>query len=87
VSIEIINSGQQTVAIELVDLSYNSEPQTAELAAGASKTFRFDGERSFGWYDLKLQVAGREHFVRRWAGRVETGRPSFSDPAMGKPKP
>jgi phospholipase C len=31
------------------------------------------------WYDFTATAAG---FTRRFAGRVETGRPSISDPAM-----
>ena len=33
-----------------------------------------------GWYDFTATASG---FTRRFAGRVETGRPSISDPAMG----
>jgi phospholipase C len=34
---------------------------------------------SHGWYDLS--VSG-EQFERHFAGRMETGAPSFSDPAV-----
>jgi phospholipase C len=38
---------------------------------------------SGGWYDLTLDAGGR--WLRRLAGRLETGAPSTSDPAMGGP--
>jgi phospholipase C len=37
------------------------------------------------WYDLTVTVAGDATFVRQFAGRVETGQPSISDPAIGSP--
>jgi phospholipase C len=37
----------------------------------------------FGWYDLVVTVSEDASFERRLAGHVETGRDSFSDPAMG----
>ncbi len=35
------------------------------------------------WYDFTATVEGREEYARRFAGRLETGRDSISDPAMG----
>jgi phospholipase C len=37
----------------------------------------------FGWYDLVVTVAQDATFECRLAGHVETGRDSFSDPALG----
>ena len=39
---------------------------------------------NFGWYDFSIKAAGNNHFERRYAGRVETGQPGFSDPFMGR---
>jgi len=35
---------------------------------------------SAGWYDVTVSAAGSDTFLCRMAGRVETGRPSTSDP-------
>lgn len=47
----------------------------------------FEGELSLGqfhgWYDLIVTVAGDPTFKYRLAGHVETGKDSFSDPALG----
>jgi phospholipase C len=40
-------------------------------------------EAVHGWYDLVITVAEDTSFSYRVAGHVETGRDSFSDPAMG----
>jgi phospholipase C len=36
-----------------------------------------------GWYDLMVTVAGDPTFEYRLGGHVETGKDSFSDPALG----
>ena len=40
-------------------------------------------ERFYGWYDLIVTVDHDQTFKCRLAGHVETGRDSFSDPALG----
>jgi len=37
----------------------------------------------YGWYDLIVTVEGDSTFEYRLAGHVETGKDSFSDPALG----
>ena len=36
-----------------------------------------------GWYDLTARLEGEAGWLRRLAGRVETGADSISDPWMG----
>jgi phospholipase C len=43
-----------------------------------------DLSASHNWYDFSLSGDG---FVQRFAGHVEDGQPSFSNPAMGGPAP
>jgi phospholipase C len=38
-----------------------------------------------GWYDLSITSPEAPRYLRRLAGRLETGAPSTSDPAMGGP--
>jgi phospholipase C len=38
-----------------------------------------------GWYDLSVTSPEAPRYLRRLAGRLETGAPSISDPAMGGP--
>ena len=40
-------------------------------------------QQYFGWYDLVVSVSQDSTFEHRLAGHVETGRDSFSDPALG----
>jgi len=52
-----------------------------ELSAHETKSLQWDLSTSGNWYDLTL-LAGRG-FLRRFAGRLETGKNGISDPAMG----
>ncbi len=45
-----------------------------------STSLIWDISKSGNWYDLLASTSG---FTRRFAGRVETGKKSMSDPAMG----
>jgi phospholipase C len=38
---------------------------------------------SYHWYDFSVTVDGADRYLRRFAGRVETGKDGFSDPVMG----
>jgi len=42
-----------------------------------------DLSKSFGWYDFTITAAGVEIFNKRYAGHVETGQASKTDPLMG----
>ena len=73
----------KAVTVEIVDNAYKKAPVIKELAAGASGSIVLNLKESYGWYDFSIRVRGFDNFERRYAGRVETGRESFSDPLMG----
>jgi phospholipase C len=52
------------------------------LAPGKTRSVRVPIVESHHWYDLLVE--GPDGFVRRFAGHVETGKASWSDPAMGQ---
>lgn len=55
-------------------------PGRIEVRAGERAVHDWSVISSFGWYDFTLAGRGVE---QRFAGRMETGRHSFSDPALG----
>ena len=57
--------------------------QTRTLKADSAEMFLFELDKSFGWYDLTITIEGNEHFSKRYAGHIETGKDSFTDPLMG----
>jgi len=60
-------------------------PERVKLAPGARASRSWPLGKSGGWYDLAVTVMGDADFLQRYAGRIETGRPSVSDPEMAGP--
>lgn len=80
--LEVTNHGGHRGPISLVANAYRNEgPRTAELAPGQRRQWRWALSPYGGWYDFS--VAGTDGFLRRFAGRLETGADGISDPAMG----
>jgi phospholipase C len=76
------------LAIAIVDLAYGENPRSVTLGSAGEKdgahSLTLEPARSFGWHDIRLRVDGYPQFEQRFAGRIETGKDSFSDPFMGR---
>lgn len=70
--------------IEIVDNAYNQKPISKTIPSSNEITILLDQDKSFGWYDFSVHVKGNSSFSRRFAGRIENGEESFSDPQMGE---
>ena len=66
--------------VAVKDHSYGLAPVTKTLAAGVMENVVMWANNSHGWYDVSVTVENSEI---RYAGRVETGATSVTDPAMG----
>ncbi|MBB5439831.1 phospholipase C [Pedobacter sp. AK017] len=84
VLLKVINANRsKSYAIVIKDLGYRKNDLKKDIAAGSNQEIVLDLKQMHGWYDFSLSVEGAENFVQRYAGRVETGAASFSDPVMG----
>ena len=72
------------VTVRLADEAYGKPAQTLTLKTGEIRDIVFDLAGSHNWYDFSLVGDG---FALRFAGHVEDGNPSFSDPAFGGAAP
>jgi len=70
--------------VKIVDNAYKTNNHKRQVAAGSASVLSVDLSKSFGWYDFTVKVDGYNQFEQRYAGRVETGKPSYSDPFMGR---
>jgi phospholipase C len=52
------------------------------IEPGAQQQDHWSLDASSGWFDISIAVAESPLFLRRFAGHVETGRPSTSDPGI-----
>lgn len=70
--------------IQVKDNAYKNKTITKTLPAGSGeRSLVLDLSRNHGWYDFSVYVNGFKNFERRFAGHVETGKDSFTDPVMG----
>lgn len=83
VEIHLENHDNRAAKITIRDHAYGHEAIHADLGAGQKSSFTIDTPKSQGWHDLSVTIDGVSEFERRYAGRVETGRWSISDPQMG----
>jgi len=59
-------------------------PRRHRLAPGGSATDSWRLDPAAPWYDLAVTIDDDPAFLRQLAGHLETGRPSLSDPAIGR---
>lgn len=84
VYLKLRNDGAAPCTFQVQANAYRDDgPWTAEVAPGEEIEHGWMLAGSGAWYDLSVTIAEDESFLRRVAGRVETGRHSVSDPAMG----
>ncbi|MDB5419296.1 MAG: phospholipase phosphocholine-specific, partial [Phenylobacterium sp.] len=82
------NRGKRAVEVVVSPNAYaRARPRWRHrLAAGDSHAGLWDPPwATGGWYDYSVTVAGDPRYVWRFAGRIEGGGHSISDPAMGGP--
>ncbi|MEK2606600.1 phosphocholine-specific phospholipase C [Burkholderia arboris] len=82
VYLTIMNVGNAASQVTVTSNAYRTDgPWRYAVPAGMQVEPYWTLAASSGWYDFTL--AAENGLVRRFAGRVETGRDSISDPAMG----
>jgi phospholipase C len=83
-ALQLHNNSKQTYTVSIKDNAYKTGARTQVVAPGQTGAVVLDLGKSHGWYDCSVQVKGYAAFEKRYAGRVETGKHSFTDPLMGK---
>ncbi len=78
------NMGDKDMEISLADNGYGGTKKTISLKSSSSIRDVINLKNSYGWYDVSIRVGGRDHYLKRYAGRVETGAHSKTDPVMGR---
>ena len=81
--IKNLNPGK-SYNVEIIDKEYKNKTIYRTIPALGEDAIILELGSSHGWYDFTLGIKNNVSFFKRFAGRIETGRESFSDPAMGK---
>ncbi len=85
VEIQITNTSKnKNMDMVVVDHAYGNPDQKIRIKKGKVQSIVVSCAKSYGWYDFSLRLPGNAGFVRRYAGRVETGKASKTDPFMGR---
>jgi phospholipase C len=84
VQVQVINHDANPVDVEIVKRSYGKATHRQEVAPQKTVAPVVEAEQSFGWYDFVIRVADDKLFQQTFAGRIETGKWSFSDPLIGR---
>ena len=62
---------------------HKNKSWSQKIEGGGHVGVHFGLKETGGWYDISVRCDAAPKWLVRFAGRVETGRPSTSDPAMG----
>ncbi len=84
IELHATNLTDRPMKVLVRDLSYKRGNHTMTIAPAGKQMFAMPLGASHHWYDFSVAIAGADRFLRRFAGRVETGKSGFSDPAMGR---
>jgi len=76
------NSGPSRVQLTVRD-GYTSRRTSVSVRGGQSAAKSWVVSRTRGWYDLVVATADETAAQQRFAGRLENGEDSISDPGMG----
>jgi phospholipase C len=82
--LNVHNHSDKPHTVTLIDNAYKTGSHHKAVSPAMSSAFMVDLSKSMGWYDFTLKVDGANGFEKRFAGRVETGKASYTDPFMGR---
>ena len=84
VYVKFNNTGAQACTLTIQDNAYGSGgPWVLIVEPGKEVQQSWSLRRSGNWYDFSVTADTAKGYMRRFAGRVETGQHGLSDPAMG----
>jgi phospholipase C len=80
--VHLRNTTSELLTVAIHDNSYHADAVVKTIAAARTESVVLPLQRNHNWYDFTVKVKGSEAEAR-FAGRVETGKPGFTDPLMG----
>lgn len=81
------NGGASNITFQIIDNAYGSfEVKSVVVGGESAEEFVVDVSSTGNWYDVSVSVTNSNSqtdcYIRRYAGRMETGRDTTSDPAL-----
>jgi phospholipase C len=84
--LRITNRSRSRARVQIAN-AYGDEVINDELSRGRALKRNFSLKKTFGWYDIAVTSDADSRFLWRFAGHLENGRDSASDPAIGSKQP
>ena len=81
-TLRLENLTSEPLSIRMTDRAYGKGGDVIRLMARETRSLSLTLTDSHGWYDREFEADGQ---IWRLAGHIETGQPSWSDPANGGP--
>lgn len=83
--LNIVNTGSKLIQIVVNDLNYKKGLLAKkDIKANSTERIVIDLQNSYGWYDFAVTCPTSDTFSQRFAGRVETGKESITDPLINR---
>jgi phospholipase C len=79
--VHVWNNSSESAEIQVTDNAYKTKAVTRSIEPREDISVSLSLEASQGWYDMTVIAKGADA-AARFAGRIETGKPGISDPAM-----
>ncbi len=81
----IVNKSSAPQTVMVIDEEYGNKTQKKMVAAGKTEKILVDTAKSHGWYGFTIRLDDNDKdFGKQYAGRIETGKASKTDPVMGR---
>ena len=79
----LTNNEAKPLEVLIKDDVYQANHRTVVIAGNSKKIISLNLQKSKGWYDFKIEIKGKKDCFKHYAGHVETGEISITDPYMG----
>lgn len=81
--LEVKNNSSKKKRVAIRDMSYKQAPIFRELNPNSESRIVIDLKNNHHWYDIQIEVENDKDWFERFAGHVEIGNASQTDPLMG----
>ncbi|HTN20269.1 MAG TPA: phospholipase C, phosphocholine-specific [Pelobium sp.] len=76
------NTGTEHLNLLISDNKYKTPDKRIFLKPNVKTTVSFELAKDGNWYDLSVTAQGKSNFLQRYAGKIETGEATITDPFM-----
>ncbi|MCF0055912.1 phosphocholine-specific phospholipase C [Dyadobacter sp. CY356] len=83
VVITATNHDSKPHVLTISDNSYKAGNQSKAIPAEAQTSIVLNLAKNYNWYDFSVKIKGFDTYQERFAGHVETGQVTKTDPLMG----